>query len=81
MTKLHLQQPECTSSACGKLTKHREMIKRFKETGNLNHIYKNALDKACFADDAAHSDSKDLAKRFRAYEIPRNPKYDGIKED
>ena len=45
----------------------------------------NELDKACFAHDAAYSDSKDLAKGTnldkilinRAYEIAVNPKYDG----
>ena len=26
----------------------------FKETGDLNYIYKNKLDKACFAHDAAY---------------------------
>ena len=43
------------------------------------------LDKACFADDAAYSDSKDLAKRTisdkilknRAYDIAMNCKYNG----
>ena len=66
-------------------TKHRERIQKFKETGDLNHIDKNELDKACFAHDTAHSDSKDLAKRTisekilknKAYEIAINPKYDG----
>ena len=54
------------------------------KTGNLNHIFENELDKACFAHDAAYSDSKDLAKRIllgkilnnRAYKIAVNPKYD-----
>ena len=46
-----------------------------------NHIYKNELNKACFANDAAYSNSKDLAKRTvsdkdRANETARNPKYD-----
>ena len=47
-------------------------------------MYRNELDKACFAHDTAYSDSKDLAKRTvsdilkdRAYEIWRNPGYDG----
>ena len=56
-----------------------------KETGNLKHLYRNELDKACFAHDAAHSDSKDLAKRTirdkilkdRADGIARNRNYDG----
>ena len=41
------------------------------------HLYKIELDKACFADDAVYSDSKDLAKivildkivKERAYKI------------
>ena len=59
--------------------------RKFRETGDLNYIYKNELDKACFAHDATYSDSKDLAKRSisdkilkdRDYEIAINPKYDG----
>ena len=30
------------------------MIQKFKETGNLNHNYKNELDKACFSHDAVY---------------------------
>ena len=64
---------------------HSERIQTFRETGNLNHIYKNELEKACFAHDAAYPDSKDLTKRTisdkilkdRAYEIAINCKYDG----
>ena len=60
-------------------------LKKFRETGNLKHIYKNELDKACFVHDAVYSDRKDLAKKTisdkilkdRAYEIAINCKYDG----
>ena len=56
-----------------------------RETGNLQHLYTNDLEKACFAHDAAYSDSEDLAKRTisdkivkeKASEIARNPKYYG----
>ena len=49
---------------------------------DLNYIYKNELYKACFAHDAAYSDSKDLGKgavsdnilKNGANEIPINPK-------
>ena len=83
-TELHLKQPRFTYSVCRSFTKHRERIKKFRETGNLEHLYRNELDKACLAHDAAYSDSKDLAKRAisdkvlkgRAYEIARNRKYD-----
>ena len=82
MPELHLRQP---GFACGSFTKHCERILKFKETGDLNYIYKNELQKACFAHDAAYSDSKNFAERIiwdknlkdRAYEITVNPKNDG----
>ena len=85
MPELHLRQPRFTYSCCWPFTKHHERIQKIKETGNLNYIYKNEFDKACFTHDAAYSNSKDLAKRTisgmilkgRAYEIAINPKYDG----
>ena len=85
MPQLHLKQPEFTYSACGPSTKHCERIKKFRETGNLKHLYGNELEKACFAHDAAHSHSKDLVNRtisdkilkHRAFEIARNCNYDG----
>ena len=85
MPEFHLKQPGFTYSACGKFTKHRERIKKFRETGNLKHLDRNELDKACFSHDAASSDSKDLAKRNiqdkilkdKDYQIARNGKYDG----
>ena len=63
MPELHLKQPEFTYSARGPFTKHRERIQKFRETDKLKHLCRNELDKACFAHDAAYSDSKDLAKR------------------
>ena len=78
-------KPGFIHSACGPFTKHHERIQKFKETGNLKHICKNKLDQACFACDAAYSDSKDLAKRTisdkilkdKSYEIAMNSKYGG----
>ena len=51
-------------------------------TGDTNYIYKNEFDKACFAHDAAYSDSKNLTKRAaadkllrdKAYKISNNPR-------
>ena len=85
MSELHLKQLRFTCSACGAFTKHRQRIQKFRETGNLKHLYRNELDKACFSHDAAYSDSKGLAKRTisskilkdRTFEIARNPNYDG----
>ena len=77
MLEFYLKQQGFTYSACGLFTKHRERIQKFKETGNLKHLYRNESDKACFAHDPDYSDSKDLAKstvsdkilKDRAYEI------------
>ena len=85
MPEMHLRQPQFTHSACGPFTKHKQRIQKFKETGDTKYIYKNELDKACFADDAAYSDSKDLTKRTvadkilrnKAFNIAKDPKYDG----
>ena len=82
---MHLRQPQFTYSACGPFTKHKQRIKKFKETGDIKCIYKNELDKACFAHDPAYSDSKNLTKRNvgdkilrdKAFNIAKDPKYDG----
>ena len=83
--EMHLRQPQFTYSACRPFTKHKQRIQKFKETGDTNYIYKTELDKACFAHDAAYSDSKDLTKRTiaekilknKAFNIVKYPKYDG----
>ena len=85
MPELHLRQLGFTYSTCRLFTKHRERIRKLKEASDLKYIYKNELDKACFAHDAAYFDSKDLTKRtvldkilkYRASENAINPKYDG----
>ena len=89
MPNLILRQPGFTYSVCGPFTKHRERIKKFRETGNLKHLYRNEIDKTCFVHDAAYSDSKDLAKRTisdkvlkdKAREIAINLKYDGYQRE
>ena len=85
MPEIYLRQPQFTYSACGPFTRHEERIQKFKETGDTNYVFKNELDKACFVHDAAYSDSKDLTKRTiadtnlknRAFDIAKDPKYDG----
>ena len=85
MPEMYLRQPQFTYSTCGPFTKHKQRIRKFKKTGDTNYIYKNELDKACFAHDAAYSDSKDLTKRTiadkilrdKAFNIAKDKKYDG----
>ena len=73
MPELHLRQPGFTYSPCGPFAKR---IQKFREAGNLKHIYKNELDKACFAHDAAYSDSKHLDKRTISDEILKDRAYE-----
>ena len=89
MPEMHLRQHQFTYSACGPFTKHKQRIQKFKETGDTNYIYKNKLDKACFAHDAAYSDSNILQKellqikilRDKAFNIAKDPKYDGYQRE
>ena len=60
MPEMHLKQPGFTYSACGPFTKNKERINKFKQTGDTNYIYKNELNKACFQQDMAYEDFKDL---------------------
>ena len=85
--ELHLRQPGFTYISLETLIKHCERIQKFKEARNLKHIYKNELDKACFTQDAAYPDSKDLPKRTisdkilkdKSYEIAMKSKYSGYR--
>ena len=87
MIEMHLNQSGFTNSACGPFTKNKERTQNFKkETGDSQYIYQNELDKACFQDDMAYEDFKDLTRRKAAderscdkfaFNIAKNPKYDG----
>ena len=78
MPKIYLRQPGFTYSLCLPFTQ------KFKETEDLRYIYQNELDKACFQDDMANVDFKDLTRRIvsdktlndKAFNIVKNPKYD-----
>ena len=85
MFEMHLKEPGFTYSACEPFTENKERIQQFKETGDISYIYKNELDKACFQHDMAYGDFKDIARRTasdkvlrdKAFNIAKNPKYDG----
>ena len=85
MPEMHLRQRQFTYSACGPFTKNKERIKKFKETGDSRYIYRDELDKAFFQHDMAYGYFKDLAKRAaadkvirdQAFNIAKDPKYDG----
>ena len=85
IAELRLKQPGFTYGACGPLTKNKERIQTFKETGDTSYSYKKELEKACFQHDMAYGDFKDLKRttasdrilRDKAFNIAKNPKYDG----
>ena len=66
-------------------TKSKKRIQKFKQTGDSRYIYKNELDKACFQHDMAYEEFKGFKKRTasdkvlrdKAFNIAKNPKYDG----
>ena len=61
MPEAHLKALKVgTHSACGPFTRHNDRINKFIQTGDTNYIYKNELDKACFAHDVADRDFKDI---------------------
>ena len=87
MPEMHFRQPRFVYSACGSFTRHKERIKKIKQTGHTRYIYRNELDKACFQQDSAYADHKDLINRTKsdkvsrdkAYDMASNPEYDGYK--
>ena len=85
MPEMHLRQPQFIYSASGLFTRHKEIIKKYKQTGDTRYIYRNDLDEACFQHDSAYTGNKDLINRTKAgkvlrdkaYNIASNPEYDG----
>ena len=74
-------------SVCGPFTKNKERIQKFEETEDSRYIYQNEADIACFQLDMAYGDFKNLIRRTtsdeilrdKAFNIAKNPNYDGYK--
>ena len=72
-------------SSFGPFSKTKERIHKFEVTGDSRYIYQNELDKAEFQHDMAFGDFKGLLRRTasdkvlrdKAFNIAKNPKYDG----
>ena len=85
MSEMHLKKTVFTYSACGLFTKNRERFQKFKQKIDTNYIYKNELSKACLQYSMDYGDFKDLTRRTasekilrdKAFNIAKNPKYDG----
>ena len=73
MPETHLKDLKVgTYSPCGPFTRYKDRINKFIQTGDTNYIYKNELDKACFAQNAAYSDFKDIKNRTATDKILRD---------
>ena len=66
MPGFHLRQPGSTYMACVPFAKIKEIMTKFKETGDSSFIYQNELDKACFQHDIAYGDFEDLNRKTAA---------------
>ena len=64
MPEMHLRQPGYTQSDCGPFTKNTKRIKKLK-TQEIQDIYQNELDKACFQYDMVYGDFKDLLRTIK----------------
>ena len=86
MPEINFRQPQFIYS--GPFTRHRERIKKFKQTGDTRYIYRIDLDKACFQHNSAYAYNKDVINRTKAdkvlrdkaYNIASNPEYDGYQK-
>ena len=72
MPEMHLRQPGFTYSACEPFTKNKEIIQKFKETGDSRYNYQNELDKACFEHGMVYRDFNDLSRWTASDKILRN---------
>ena len=66
---MHLRQPGFTYSACEPFYKHKERIRKFKETGDSRYSYLNELDKSCFQHDMDYGDFKDVPRRTTSNKV------------
>ena len=90
MPEMHLRKlvlfckPGFTYSACDPFIKNKLRIQKFKETEDSGYIYRNRLDKACFQNDMAFRDFKDLPRRTasdkvlcaKVFNIAKKPRCD-----
>ena len=54
MPEMHLKKPGFANSDCVPLTKNKQRIEKFMQTGNTDFIYRNELDKACLVNLISH---------------------------
>ena len=83
MREMHLRQPGFTYSACGPFTKNKEQIQKLKKQEIQAIFTKTNLIRLVFS--MIYGDVKDIKRRTasdrilrdKAFNIAKNPKYDG----
>ena len=58
MSEMHLKQPGFTYAAWGLSAKNKKRVEKFMQTGNIDFIYRNELDKSCFQHDTVSCNQK-----------------------
>ena len=74
MPEMHLKQSQFVYRACGPFTRHKERIKKFKQTGDTRYIYADHKD-------LINRTKSDKVLRDKAYDIASNPEYDGYQRN
>ena len=74
---MHLTQPGFTYSACVPFTKNKERIEKFKETDTQAIATKMNLIRLVFNMAWLMEIASDKVLRDKAFDIAKNPKYDG----
>ena len=88
MPEMHLKQPQIVYSACGPFTRHKERIKKIKQTGDIYKLVifiEMSLIKLVFNTillmliiiDLINRTEADKVLRDKAYDIASNPEHDG----
>ena len=72
MPEMHLRQLGFTYGFCQGFAKNKEIVQKFKETGDSRYIYQNKLYKACFQHGMAYGDFKNLPRGTASDEILRD---------
>ena len=70
--EMHLKQHGFTYNDCGPVTKNKESIETFMQTGNTGFIYRNKLDTACFEHNMAYgkfSKKNSMRKSFKTKSV------------
>ena len=69
---MSLGQPGFADTVYEPITKNKERIRKFKETGDSRYIYQNEVEKACFQHDMAYGDFKDLTRNKTSHKVLRD---------